>query len=78
MLVFFSFGSTINTGDLYIRMKLNFINMSILEIILAIFIPPLAVALRYGLTGTFWLNLLLTLLGGFPGIIHAFYVLSKK
>lgn len=51
--------------------------MSILEIILAIFLPPVAVALRFGLTGKFWLNLLLTLLGGLPGMIHAFYVLSR-
>ncbi|UOB17600.1 YqaE/Pmp3 family membrane protein [Abyssalbus ytuae] len=52
--------------------------MSVLEIILAIFIPPLAVALRFGLSSAFWINLLLTLLGGLPGIIHAFYVLTKK
>jgi uncharacterized membrane protein YqaE (UPF0057 family) len=51
--------------------------MGIIEIILAIFIPPLAVALRYGLSSAFWINLLLTLLGLLPGIIHAFYVLTK-
>lgn len=52
--------------------------MTLLEIILALFIPPLAVALRKGLSGTFLLNLLLTLLGIIPGIIHAFIVLSKR
>lgn len=52
--------------------------MSILQIILSIFIPPLAVAMRYGLGAQFWINLLLTILGGIPGMIHAFYVLSKK
>ncbi len=51
--------------------------MSIIEIILAIFIPPLAVALRHGLSTPFWINLLLTILGIIPGIIHAFYVLTK-
>lgn len=51
--------------------------MGIIEIILAIFIPPLAVALRYGLSSAFWINLLLTILGLLPGIIHAFYVLTK-
>jgi uncharacterized membrane protein YqaE (UPF0057 family) len=51
--------------------------MGIIEIILAIFIPPLAVALRYGLSSAFWINLLLTILGLVPGIIHAFYVLTK-
>lgn len=52
--------------------------MSVLSIILAIFVPPLAVALEKGLSSDFWINLLLTLLGGIPGIIHAFYVLTKK
>jgi len=52
--------------------------MSILEIILALVLPPVAVALRYGLTSAFWINLLLTILGIVPGIIHAFYVLTRK
>ena len=52
--------------------------MGILEIILALFLPPVAVALRFGIGKTFLLNLLLTLLGALPGIIHAFYVLSKE
>ena len=51
--------------------------MSILSIILAIFLPPLAVGLKKGLTGAFWLNLLLTLVGWVPGVIHAFYTLSR-
>ncbi len=51
--------------------------MSILQIILAIFLPPVAVAMSKGLSGAFWLNLLLTILGIVPGIIHAFYVLTK-
>ncbi len=51
--------------------------MSVLEIILALFLPPVAVGLRYGITGTFWVNLILTLILFFPGMVHAFYVLSK-
>jgi uncharacterized membrane protein YqaE (UPF0057 family) len=51
--------------------------MGVLEILLAIFLPPVAVALRFGLGGKFWLNLLLTILGGLPGMIHALYVLSR-
>lgn len=51
--------------------------MSLIEIIIAIFIPPLAVAMRFGLSSQFWINLLLTLLGFIPGLIHALYVLSK-
>lgn len=52
--------------------------MNIIEIILAIFIPPLAVALKRGISGTFFLNLLLYLLGWLPGVIHAFLVLSRR
>lgn len=51
--------------------------MSVLEIILAILLPPLAVALRHGISGPFWLNLLLSILGWLPGVIHAFIVLSR-
>ena len=51
--------------------------MSILSIVLAILLPPLAVGLQRGLTGTFWLNVVLTLIGWLPGVIHAFYTLSK-
>lgn len=52
----------------------------ILLIILAIIIPPLAVYLKNGnkINGEFWLNLVLTLLGGFPGMLHALYVVLMK
>jgi uncharacterized membrane protein YqaE (UPF0057 family) len=30
-----------------------------------------------GLTGQFWLNILLTVLGYIPGIIHALYIILK-
>ena len=48
---------------------------SILKIILAILLPPLAVALEHGLGGKFLLNLLLTILGYIPGVIHALLIL---
>jgi uncharacterized membrane protein YqaE (UPF0057 family) len=51
--------------------------MSLLSIILAIFLPPLGVAMQYGLSSKFWINVLLTLVGFLPGVIHAFVVLSK-
>lgn len=49
--------------------------MSVITIILAILLPPLAVALRYGISTKFFINLLLTLVGWLPGVIHAFIVL---
>lgn len=49
--------------------------MSIVTIILAILLPPLAVALQYGISKHFFINVLLTLVGWLPGVIHAFIVL---
>lgn len=51
--------------------------MSILRIIFAIILPPLGVFLTVGISGAFWLNILLTLLGFIPGIIHAIWVIAK-
>ncbi|XAR69039.1 hypothetical protein NMG60_11000491 [Bertholletia excelsa] len=48
---------------------------TILEILLAIFLPPAGVFLRYGLEVEFWIDLLLTILGYIPGVIYAIYVL---
>jgi uncharacterized membrane protein YqaE (UPF0057 family) len=52
--------------------------MDVLRLIIAIFIPPLGVFLQVGLSGQFWLNLLLTLLGYIPGIIHAVWIILKR
>lgn len=49
----------------------------ILKIILAIILPPLGVFLEVGCNGTFFLNILLTILGYIPGIIHALYIILK-
>ena len=46
----------------------------IIEVILAFFIPPAAVAIKEGLSKTFWLNLVLTLIFFIPGMIHALLV----
>ncbi len=49
-----------------------------IKILLAIFLPPVGVFLEVGLSGQFWLNLILTLLGYIPGIIHALYIIVKR
>jgi len=46
-----------------------------LMLLLAIILPPLPVAIKMGLSGHFWLNVLLTILGWIPGIIHAWYII---
>lgn len=46
----------------------------LLMILLAIFLPPVAVGLERGLGGSLLLNILLTLLAWLPGAIHALIV----
>jgi uncharacterized membrane protein YqaE (UPF0057 family) len=48
--------------------------MKVAQIIFAILIPPIGVLLTVGLGMQFWLNILLTILGYIPGMIHALYV----
>ena len=49
-----------------------------IKIILAILLPPVGVFMEVGLGTHFWINLILTILGYIPGIIHALYVILKK
>ena len=48
-----------------------------IKIIFAIILPPLGVFLEVGFKGHFWLNILLTIFGFVPGIIHGLYVILK-
>ncbi len=52
--------------------------MELLLIILAIFLPPVAVLLTCGLCKHFWINILLTLLGYLPGVVHAVWYISRR
>lgn len=49
-----------------------------IKLIIAFFLPPLAVFLEVGLGMQFWLNLILTLFFYVPGILHAFYVILTR
>ncbi len=51
--------------------------MNIVKILLAIFLPPVAAFLCVGFGVHFWLNILLTLLGGLPGMVHALWLVVK-
>lgn len=52
--------------------------MDFVRILIAILLPPLGVFLQVGIGGAFWLNILLTLLGYIPGIVHAVWVIAKR
>jgi uncharacterized membrane protein YqaE (UPF0057 family) len=51
--------------------------MDLLRIAFAIILPPLGVFLQVGISKHFWINILLTILGFIPGIIHAVWVIAK-
>ncbi len=52
--------------------------MTVVEILLALFFPPLAVYLRTRrIDRRFWLTVLLWLLGHIPGVVYALYVLAS-
>jgi uncharacterized membrane protein YqaE (UPF0057 family) len=52
--------------------------MDFIRIIFAILLPPLGVFLQVGLGLHFWLNILLTLLGYIPGIVHAVWIIARR
>ncbi|ROO24378.1 YqaE/Pmp3 family membrane protein [Salinisphaera japonica] len=52
--------------------------MDIIRIILAILLPPVGVFLQVGIGLQFWINILLTIFGYVPGIIHAVYIIATR
>jgi len=51
--------------------------MSLIMILLTILIPPVPVAIKEGVGVQLLLNILLTLIGWLPGVIHAFWVQTR-
>jgi uncharacterized membrane protein YqaE (UPF0057 family) len=52
--------------------------LTLVLVILAIILPPLAVFMMTGLNRDFWINLILTILGWLPGTIHAIYLILTR
>lgn len=52
--------------------------MDLIRILFAVLLPPLGVFLQVGIGKHFWINIVLTLPGYLPGIIHAVYIIAKK
>ncbi|CVI56442.1 YqaE/Pmp3 family membrane protein [Agrobacterium leguminum] len=52
--------------------------MDVIRILIAIILPPVGVFLQVGFGLHFWLNILLTLCGYVPGIIHAIWVILRR
>lgn len=51
--------------------------MKLLSIVLSVLVPPLGVFLTYGISTTLLINVLLTLLGYLPGMIHGLWAVTK-
>lgn len=52
--------------------------MDLIRIILSILLPPLGVFLQVGIKPQFWINILLTILGYIPGIVHAVWIIATR
>jgi uncharacterized membrane protein YqaE (UPF0057 family) len=48
-----------------------------IALILAIFLPPLGVAIKRGMDIQLFISVLLTMFGWLPGIVHALYIILK-
>ena len=48
-----------------------------IKILTAILIPPISILLGYGLGSKFYLNVVLTICGIIPGVVHAIWNLSE-
>ncbi|MEC5127336.1 YqaE/Pmp3 family membrane protein [Verrucomicrobiales bacterium BCK34] len=53
-------------------------NKDIIRILLAILLPPVGVFLQVGFGLHFWINIVLTLFGFIPGIVHAIYIILTR
>jgi uncharacterized membrane protein YqaE (UPF0057 family) len=52
--------------------------INLTRVLLAILLPPVGVFLTVGFGGQFWLNILLTLFGYIPGIVHAVWIIARR
>jgi uncharacterized membrane protein YqaE (UPF0057 family) len=68
----------INFGNVENLQESN-MDMDLVRIVVAIFLPPLGVFLQVGFGKDFWINLLLTIFGFYIlGIVHAVWIIAKK
>ncbi len=47
----------------------------IIQILLAVLLPPLGVFFKVGFGMHFWLNILLTIFGWLPGVLHGLWII---
>lgn len=49
-----------------------------IKILFSVLLPPVGVFFEVGFGLHFWLNIVLTILGYFPGVIHAVYIIASR
>ncbi|QEF96477.1 Proteolipid membrane potential modulator [Stieleria maiorica] len=52
--------------------------MEYVRLLIAFILPPVAVFMQFGIGKHFWINLVLTLLGFVPGMLHAVYIMAAR
>lgn len=50
----------------------------LIKILISILLPPLGAFLAVGFSKHFFINIILTILGYLPGVVHAVYIIAKK
>ena len=50
----------------------------LLRVLLSVLLAPLGVFLQEGIGTQFWINVLLTLLGYVPGLVHAVWIIARR
>lgn len=51
---------------------------TLVKVLFALFLPPVAALLQVGLGLHFWINIVLTLIGFFPGMVHAIWLIASQ
>lgn len=52
--------------------------MDLIRVLLSVLLPPLGVFLQVGIGWQFWINIVLTLLGYIPGLVHAIWIIATR
>ena len=50
----------------------------LLRVLVSVLLPPLGVFLQEGIGAQFWINILLTLMGYVPGLVHAIWIIARR
>ena len=50
----------------------------LLRVLVSVLLPPLGVFLQEGIGTQFWINILLTLMGYLPGLVHAIWIIARR